>query len=833
MNGYSPIEVVLDVRTYQDVRERSAGGNGGTDFFAGSNEAFAKHRNALAASLKAASAALSRNPSEFGYIKVKMHPDAHAKSHRPISALFPSRATPVVGLEDAGELIIQATASQLMTTADKVLKAEVEVLTKEKLDKKSGEVKDVPAPSALRVETSAVASVDVWSAADKRAFTARQAVTWAEEKKVALRYRIDLFNFTEPQDRRTAKSLAHVASYDSFYRNLDQVLGNGYYALLYKKGDVSRLYLWLMKDKSVKSISQWQGRSKRVFDDVDLDIRRHESLLTFLDKSFVVRGVGLPSAFTRESSTGASAASGIHSFSKPVTDARYPTVAIVDGGVSSVMKDWISQQVVAVPRHHTSEDHGTEIASLLVDGQRLNGPLLCAEPDGCFVVDIGLMPARPYFSMYYGDDRDFLHALNDEVRRAKEASGARIFCFAHNVEHLLPSTIYDELSMGLDQIAVDNDVVFVVSAGNLPDHSYRPEWNPVHSDALSDLATAYNDRVTVPGDSLFSLSVGALNPRSCTKQIAEAPARYSRRGPGFKGHVKPDVVHYGGHGAARGASTELRVATTNGSIIWTAGTSFSAPVVAKTLARIDQLTDGKLSREALIALCIHGTSEPKPLAEKVFDRVRRDLIGYGVPMAAQEFLNGDPNSATLVFMDTLQPRKDMFFEFQWPACLNDAGKCRGKAWATLVYTPPLNETYGAELVRIDLEVALHQLNVNTGKFDVKSENVLKFGSKSQKHDTEKELIHESLKWNNVKKVEFSSKRGIGKSSQWQVSLKYLERAEEKFPLNGVPFAIILSITDPDQEQPVYQDMRAALTSSMVQTADIHLLAEARIQGRRG
>ncbi|NDI85475.1 S8 family peptidase [Undibacterium crateris] len=830
MSGYSPIEVVLDVRTYQDNRDRSPGG-GGTDFFAGANEAFARHRNALAASLKAASGVLARNPSELGYIKVKMHADAHAKSHRPTSTLFPSRATPVVGLEDSGELIVQATSSQLITTAEKVLNAEVEVATKEKVNKKTGEYEDMPAPTTSRVEASAVAGVSVWSAADKRSFSAQQATKWAADKKLALRYRIDLFDFIEPQDKRVARSLASAGSYDSFFRNLGQALGGGYYALLHKKGRVTRLYLWLMKDMSIQSISQWQGRSRRVFDDVDLAVLRHESLLAFLDQSHLVRRIGLPSAFTLGSSAGKSVSAGVHTFSKPINNAQYPTVAVIDGGISNVLSDWISSQVVAVPRHHTNEDHGTEIGSLLVDGQAINGPLLCAEPDGCFLVDIGLMPTEDTFSLYYGDQQDFLLALNDEVRRAKESAGARVFCFAHNVKELLPSATYDEFSMGLDQIAVANDVVFVVSAGNLPPGAHRPEWKASHTDVLSDLATSFDDRVTAPGDSLFSLSVGALNPRSCTMHIAEAPARYSRRGPGFKGHIKPDVVHYGGHGAAAGASTELKVVTTDSSIIWNCGTSFAAPIVAKTMARIDQLTEGKLSREALIALCIHGTSESKPLSAKVFDRIRKDLIGYGVPPAAQEFLNGNPSSATLVFIDTLQPKKDMFFEFDWPACLNDSGSCRGKAWATLVYTPPVNDAFGAELIRVDMVVALHQRNVRTGKFDVKSKNVFKTGS-SSKHETEQDLIQESQKWNNVKKVQFSSKGGVGQSSQWQVSLKYLERAEEPFPPEGVPFAIVLSISDLEQEEPVYQDMRASLSSGSVQTEDIHLLSEARIQNRR-
>ncbi|RYZ15812.1 MAG: hypothetical protein EOP49_52520, partial [Sphingobacteriales bacterium] len=290
-----------------------------------------------------------------------------------------------------------------------------------------------------------------------------------------------------------------------------------------------------MKDESIQSISTWQGRSKRGFKDVDLEHDRHQSLLKFLDKNALVRRVGLPGAFTRATAKSMTTTAVKHSYSSPVENAQYPVVAVVDGGICKKLDPWVIQKVTAIPEQHMSLEHGSEIGSLLVDGQILNGTEVCPEPDGCKLVDIGIMPTGDYFSLHYGDHQDFLHALNEEVRRAKQTNGVRVFCFSHNVAKLVPSFTYDELSMGLDQIALDNDVVFVVSAGNLPDGAYRPEWKSKHGDVLSDLAAAADDRLTVPGDAIFGVSVAAVNPPLCNAPLTSAPARYSRRGPGYKG----------------------------------------------------------------------------------------------------------------------------------------------------------------------------------------------------------------------------------------------------------------------------------------------------------
>lgn len=53
---------------------------------------------------------------------------------------------------------------------------------------------------------------------------------------------------------------------------------------------------------------------------------------------------------------------------------------------------------------------------------------------------------------------------------------------------------------------------------------------------------------------------------------------------------------------------------------------------------------------------------------------------------------------------------------------------------------------------------------------------------------------------------------------------YLTRAGEKMPDDGVPFTAILTISDPEGAQPVFNDLRQILMALGVQIADIHTAA---------
>lgn len=834
MKQYSPIQVVLDARTYQDARIRSAGG-GRTDFFEDDNAGYVKHRAQISATLRAAAQQLaSQDGPHVGFLKVAMRQNALAKSHRPVKALFPSRATAIVGIDEVGELLVQVTSGAANRAADAIEATEDQVEWIRK-NKPGGGFVIEAAPTQARAETSAIENITLWGPGDKRHFSTRTAISWARENNLTLRYRIDLFDFEPPEDRKTSNEVK-ISPRQWFFEQLGLAVGGGYFAINDRPADEAseRIYLWLVKDEATRVISTLKQVRATIprRDAVDLDSSRHENLLKFLDKNCMVRRVGLPNIFQRSATTHfePTTPGKLHKYSLPASEASYPIVGIVDGGLGSTPSQWLVHQAPLVPPSQLDPSHGVEIASLLIDGQSLNGPLVCPEPDGCQLVDIAALPIPAFFSDNYpGGDLDLLAALDVEVRKAKEATGVRIFCFSHNIDYAVKPDTYDNLSLGLDQIARRHDVIFAISAGNLSSNGVRPEWKEKSADVLSDLANAVDDRIRAPADSILNISVAALNPAAVSHVTPAAPARYSRRGPGFKFTIKPDVTHFGGCGPGDTAAPSGLLAVTTGRAITSVhGTSYSAPLAAKTLARLDLITQGSLSREALIALLIHGTSTPDCLKSKDYAQVRRDLVGFGLPLPAADLLEGEETSATLVFQDVLQPKKDLFFRFRWPDCLTVDGKCRGEARVTLVYSPPVGEKFGAEMIRINLDVSLQQFDADKGTYAAKTKSVFKPANEAEKAH-EHELIKASMKWGNVKQVEFSSSRGVGKSSDWRLNIGYLERLGAVFPPDGVPFAVIVTLRDPKKTAPVYQDMRSTLALTNVRTEDIQVYGRAQIR----
>lgn len=603
---------------------------------------------------------------------------------------------------------------------------------------------------------------------------------------------------------------------------------------------MSRLYIWLFDTPSIRHIVH-PAHLSTVLEktgEPTLAADAHRRLISILEEHPTVRRISLPTQLRSDSASARDSAASTrvrHRFSLPAEGAEYPIVGLIDGGLNALPDAWVKHSSTFVAPAHTDQSHGTEIGSLLVDGQSINGPTVCPEPDGCWIADLAIIPREDKYYTYYPSDLHLITQIELEVQDAKAAVGARIFSFSHNIEEPPGgSPVYTELSNGLDRIARENDVIFVVSAGNATAAAVgraRREWAADKIAVLTNLASCSGDRITAPADSVLNISVGAVNPPDVPGAIAGAPARYSRRGPGFMQLVKPDVAHYGGVCDSTSTHSGLSTVGENGQLQSVFGTSFSAPLVAKALARYDLLTQGALPREALVALLIHGAQAPSCLDE--FDKgdIVRNFVGFGLPTATDTMVAGSQHSATLLFHDRMMPKKDLFFGFDWPKSLVTDGKCRGHAVLTLVYAPPISDAFQTELVRVNLDASLQRMDPKTGRFKAQCVDTFSDGTTST-GAREKELIEDGLKWGVVKQSQFTSPRGSGKTSDWRIALKYLLRSDEVFPEEGIPFAMILTITDPASVQPVYQDMKLTLTARGVFTGDIRQ-PSGRIQSRGG
>jgi hypothetical protein len=323
----------------------------------------------------------------------------------------------------------------------------------------------------------------------------------------------------------------------------------------------------------------------------------------------------------------------------------------------------------------------------------------------------------------------------------------------------------------MDQIAEVNDAILFFPTGNTGPQDLRPEWPANETQALVNLASARDDGLLMPAESVRNVTVAALNPPGVPTSLAYAPTRYSRRGPGLRAGVKPDLAHVGGSGSPQSPSGHgLFSIRPDGSVCDGCGTSYATPIVAKTAAVLEHSIEGTVSRETLIGLLLHHAQMPALLRSKAIRGVARDLVGFGKPLSAREILEGDDHQITLVFASRLRRDQQIAFNFSWPPSLvNRDGKCRGAARLTLVSTPPLDARFGSEFVRINIDAALQQEDFDSeDKVHWKRRiDPIYLPGKAEAPVVEAERIEHGLKWSPVKAFARTMPNGVGKSTNWR------------------------------------------------------------------
>jgi len=225
---------------------------------------------------------------------------------------------------------------------------------------------------------------------------------------------------------------------------------------------------------------------------------------------------------------------------------------------------------------------------------------------------------------------------------------------------------------------------------------------------------------------------------------------------------------------------------------------------------------------------------PEPLTKRGLRDLGRQFSGFGRPKAVRQILETDDHQITLLFQSRLSigERKPVIlrFPFTWPQSLVMDGQCSGRARVTLVYSPPLDPAFGAEFVRVNLEVSLKQrqaVPAKDGSVRFLNQISPRYLPKSAGLAVpERALIDHGLKWWPAKQYE-STFVDSGVSSQWQLDVTSLVRAEAQFPAEGVPFAVLFTLEDPAGRRPVFREMRQWLQSSNAVAQDVRTAARIR------
>ncbi|WP_374379506.1 S8 family peptidase [Dongia sp.] len=693
----------------------------------------------------------------------------------------------------------------------------------------------------------AIEAIDIAPSDRKRSFSAAEAVSAMTDPRAASGYLIELFEAQPLGVGHDGDALGFHKSFLSL-QSIFLNAGDGLVAtLLPSPGGTPAIEALLTSTKEAprledRRLVQTNSNDFRHPVRVDQDVMRHDEFLRALSAHPLVRRIRLP-LLIQPTNVDSTPSGSIFSIPARVVEGRYPKVGVIDTGIAGPLEAWVEARHDFLQPGEYDPDHGTMVAGVLVGARGANGPALAREEDGCSVVDLPLLPSGPFLDTYGRRGFEaFLEELEVAIAEARETYGVRIFNMSLNVVASVDPDTYSIYAARLDDIQDRLGVLIVNSAGNLSGADWRPAWPGKVNQVLAQIATrTVNDTIFMPCESVRTIAVGALNPPG-SAHMEHAPATYTRWGPGLRVGVKPDVAHFGGTGdAANPTVTHLISCAPTGEQVQTCGTSFAAPLVAKTLAALDIATAERLAPRTLRAFMIHNSIVPAPLSNNRLKDVARRFVGFGQPADAASMLETGDHAITLVFESRLSVGVNrpaiLRFPFAWPAPLVDQASraCRGRVKMTLVYDPPIDQAFGAEFIRVNLSAHLKQRQPADQKdgtpsfHDQVSQAFLPRTGKLS--IPEKSLIQYGLKWWPTKRYEADFSEGVGNSTEWRVEVESVVRAEATFPAEGIPFSLVVTIEDEQVGAPIFDSLRQSLIANRVQMQDIRTAIRVRPTNR--
>ena len=287
------VQIVLNSQEFVGTQPRSPGG-GRKDFFEGNDAALATHKQKISGRLQKIQSAVA-NSSWGGtdYLRVRLKPEAWAKSHRPTGHLFSPKVCQSVGADAIGEPIFEVDERALAIALKGVESAEDVLRYK---PNKDGDLE--AKPSVARSETGAIDDLALVRAADKQRFSPQEAEAWFREKGAAPFYIVDLFALPRDQADEADFPPGRKHLLDTFEGGLNKFPGITVRRSTLKGGR-GHQYLFVklvsVEQQQVFGADLYAGADREWSAlPADRDLNRHADLLHFLSHHPIVRQIHLP-----------------------------------------------------------------------------------------------------------------------------------------------------------------------------------------------------------------------------------------------------------------------------------------------------------------------------------------------------------------------------------------------------------------------------------------------------------------------------------------------------------------------------------------------------------
>ena len=695
----------------------------------------ADYRKALAQTLVTAAQAVSpelkKYPDSLCTLVLKLRDTGIAKSHRPMQ-LAAEAGLQSVGHAKIDEMLVGASTASIHSLHSKILTRDV---------------------GKIRANLSAIETIEAWTR-ERRLPVGLNALR--ENGRALLRLFKYELSSTTSLNYEGAKSILKKLNVE--YREISQPRG---------------LPLFCIKD----------------IDAVDDEIM--DVLLEYPGARELY-----PEPFYRSFSTTA-ISSGAVSSELPYSKSAIPTVAVFDTGVGSqalALSGWVKSRDVYVLPPDTNHEHGTQVASLVIDARHFNNFHPWLPHSQAFVHDVCALEASGSY-------------MSDLEIRLREAVSKRPDIKIWNLSlggGSCSEQSFSDLAVAMDELSDRYNVLFVVAAGNYTDLPRRSWPNPAQLD----------DRVSSPGDSVRALTVAAISHTDAPGALSQTgePTPYSRRGPGPVFTPKPDVTHAGGgvHSLWGAGLSSLNVVTPSNMLVGGFGTSFAAPIVSSMAANAWQAVDAHpdlTATPALIkALMIHAAQ----LSSPDYTPDERRYFGAGRPEDILRLLYDSPDSFTLVFEAQVLPsmrwRKS---DYPIPESLIVDGKFRGEIIITAAYAPPLDADAGSEYVRANVEVSFGSLENGA----IKGRVPMDWEDGQSGYETTQ--VEHGGKWSPVKVHRKAFPNGVDVKT-WALQATVFLRAFEEPLAQTIPVSLVVTLRALDRNPKVHSEgLRALATKNWV------------------
>lgn len=746
----------------QYLRENDRRGRGGPKRFDIDFD-FSLHQEKLVSELSNIEKDIDINfekyPNVPTVLKAKLRNKAWAKSHRP-TYIFEKRTCPIIGLNNMGELLISATKSGI-----------------EKLKSKISD------------PTSQVQEANITTIED---------ISKIEEKDKLMGLSFD--DLIIRSERKDNERYLKVILFDHQDDDINGIVKSNFLTWIEEQG------LTADNISSFDEFPIWRVKGAS------------ESHLKEMISNPAIKTVSYFPSFEQVHSKNLKSDKIDFEYPAPKSGEEYPKIAVVDSGIPEKhpLNSWVIDRVSYVPKNYQNNFHGSFVGGLACMGDKLNGVGICPDEDTIQILDVVIVPDETKDSLY---EDIFIERLNDCIPKIMEQYDISVWNMSLGFKNPVEDEKFSSLAILLDKIQDKYGIIISLPSGNYENIDNQRTWPPQHLNGA--------DKLQAPADSVRAISVGAIacseKPDSIVK--LNHPTSYSCRGYGPTYIVKPEIVHYSGNlsisdGKISCNGQGICSFDENGQIVEHLGTSFSCPLGARTLAILKHKLASKVSNNMIKALLIHNSHTPTNIE---LPKIVNPYTGFGKPDSVENILNCSDSEITMLFDDRIYKGHNLSYPFVWPKSLTtEDGKCKGNLRMTLVSKVPLDEKYGSEYIRANVEVALQTKHTDDDGTEhwtgLISDELYYEGQLTELY--EEERIKQGYKWKPIKRVE---KQFMGKSiDELRINVNLLLRDGIDTGIIPVTFALVVTISDPEGSAPVYNDVMLGLRDKNVITDPVEI-----------